>query len=138
MPNERRVTLSGRRVLLVEDEALVALLLEDMLEELGCVLAGTAATVDDGLRHAESVDADVALLDINLGGYEIFPVAERLSRRGIPLVFSSGYDADSLPEKWRTRPLVRKPCLLSDLEEALETALANGPAVASADHASSD
>jgi hypothetical protein len=77
------------------------------------------------------VDADLALLNINIGGYESFPVAERLAGRGIPVVFSSGYDADSLPREWRERPLVRKPCLLSHLEEALEAALSDGSRVQS-------
>jgi CheY-like chemotaxis protein len=123
-----RSAIAGSRVFVVEDEALIALLLEDMLQDLGCEHAATASSVDDALRQVDSVDADVALLDINVAGKEVFPVAERFAARGIPVAFSSGYDVDSLPEKWRARPLVRKPCMIDQLEAALSEALAGAPA----------
>ncbi len=128
MRRERRQSgADGRcRVLVVEDEALIALLLEDMLEELGCHLVGIAASVGEGLALAASAVADVAVLDVNVGGTDVYPVAERLAARGIPFVFSTGYGAEGLPERWRGRPVVGKPFMLDDLRRALRAALAPG------------
>ncbi|PAU65850.1 hypothetical protein BZL41_04930 [Pseudomonas sp. PIC25] len=115
--------IDGCRVLLIEDETLVAFLLEDILLELGCTLVGLAASVDEGLRLASSVEADIAILDINVAGVQVYPVAERLAERRIPFVFSTGYGASGLPERWQDRPVLSKPYMLSDLESALRTAL---------------
>lgn len=101
--------LTGRRVLIVEDESLVAMLLETMLEDLGCVAVGPASSVDEGLRLAKEDGVDVALLDVNVAGTQVFPVAEALEAKGVPLVFSTGYGEGGLPEHWRGRPTVQKP-----------------------------
>lgn len=119
--------LVGRRVLIVEDETVVALMLEDMLDDLGCRLAGSVASLEKALQAAEATDADAALLDVNIGGKEIFPVAERLRARGIPMVFATGYGSAGLPERWRSSPVLAKPFVLEDLRAALGQALA-GPA----------
>lgn len=116
--------LRGRRVLVVEDEAIVALLLEDMLEDIGCALVDSAASIEEALRVAEKTDAEAAILDVNLGGREIFPVAERLQARGIPLIFATGYGAAGLPERWRAMPVLGKPFVLDDLQAALVAAFA--------------
>jgi len=84
-------SLRGARVLVVEDEALSSLSLEAMLRELGCLLAGTAAKLDDALLMARTADFDVALLDINIGGKRVDPVAEAIRTRGAHIVFVSGY-----------------------------------------------
>lgn len=116
--------LAGRRVLLVEDETVVALMIEDMLEDLGCLLVESVASFDKALETADAVEADVALLDVNLGGQEIFPVAERLQARGIPAVFATGYGSAGLPERWRDNAVLAKPFMVEDLREALGRVLA--------------
>ena len=82
--------LAGRRVLVIEDEALIAMLLEDQLAELGCEIAGVAARFDDALEKATALAFDVAILDVNLSGKESFPIAEALRARGMPFVFATG------------------------------------------------
>jgi CheY-like chemotaxis protein len=117
------MNFDGLRVLVVEDEAIIAMTAEDMLEELGCTLSGTAATLREALDAAERGGFDLALLDINLNGAESLPVAARLKAQGIPFVFTTGYgSAGSGPEHGDV-PLVTKPYRLGDLEKALERAL---------------
>jgi DNA-binding NarL/FixJ family response regulator len=82
--------LNGRRVLIVEDEMLVSMLVEDILLDFGCTVVGTAARLADAMELARTSEIDVALLDINLGGNRSFPVAEILAERGVPFVFASG------------------------------------------------
>ncbi|HEV2083218.1 MAG TPA: response regulator [Brevundimonas sp.] len=115
--------LKDRRVLVVEDESLVAMLLETMLEDLGCVPVGPVASVDEGLRLAQEDGLDAALLDVNVAGTPVFPVAEALEARGIPLVFSTGYGEGGLPENWRGRPTVQKPFTEAVIRDALMRAL---------------
>src|SRR4051812_40265470 len=93
---EDAMSLQGLKVLVVEDETIVAMLLEQMLEELGCEVAGVAGQVTLATSLAGSVDADLAILDMNLGGQSVDPVAEALDARGTPFVFASGYGADGL------------------------------------------
>lgn len=89
--------LTGLRVFIVEDEALVLLTLEDMLADLGCQVVVSAQQVEEALRLALDVAVDVALLDVNVGGRRIDPVAHILATRGIPIVFVTGYGTASLP-----------------------------------------
>jgi CheY-like chemotaxis protein len=110
---------SGRRILLVEDEALLAELLEDMLADLGCVVVGPAARVAQALALIASEAIDAALLDINLAGQMSYPVADALAARGLPFTFATGYRQDSLPSGYRIFPVLRKPFRLSELREAL-------------------
>ena len=96
------------RVLVVEDEIMVSMMLEDRLERAGYrVLA--AATLDDALKLAREERIDVAVLDVNLGGQRSFPVAEALRRRGIAFTFASGYGADGLPPEYRDEAILQKP-----------------------------
>jgi CheY-like chemotaxis protein len=113
----------GVPVFIVEDESLITMLLEDILGDLGCTVAGSAATLREALEKCEAVSAAVAILDINLGGDPIFPVATRLLERGIPIIFASGYGATTLPEEWRGRPTLPKPFTASQVEEALGRAI---------------
>ena len=116
--------LSGRRVLIVEDESLVAMLLETILEDLGCVVVGPASNIDDGLVAAqETSDLDAALLDVNVAGREVFPVAEALMDRQVPVVFSTGYGESGLPPHWRGRPTLQKPFTEGAIRDALIRAL---------------
>ena len=119
---------SGVHVFIVEDESLITMLLEDILEDLGCTVAGSAATLRDALEKSATVTASVAILDINLGGDPIFPVAAKLVSRDIPIVFASGYGATTLPEEWRGRPTLPKPFTGRQVQEAIAAAIATNPA----------
>lgn len=121
--NINNTGLSGRRVLIVEDEMLVSMLVEDIVGDFGCVVVGPAARLDQARPLAESADIDVALLDLNLGGARSTPVADILARRGIPFVFMSGYGALGLEPPHDTRPVIEKPFSPESIEAALIAAL---------------
>ncbi|HEX3918128.1 MAG TPA: response regulator [Caulobacteraceae bacterium] len=107
------------RILLVEDEGLVALMLEDMLEDLGFEVACSAATVAQALSWLDAGGAlDLALLDVNLGGEPVFPVADALKARGVPFAFSTGYGEGHDP-RFREAPLLGKPIQFERLGEVL-------------------
>jgi CheY-like chemotaxis protein len=123
--------LRGRRVLIVEDEALILFMLEDMLSDLGAEVAAQATTVPQGMALATRGGFDVAILDLNLGGMKVFPVAEVLRTQGLPFVFASGYGASGVPAEFAGHPVVAKPYQIGDLAAALSRALADperGPA----------
>lgn len=112
--------LEGRRVLVVEDESLVAMLLETMLEDMGCTVFGTAARIEDALEMiAGDARPDAALLDVNVAGQTVYPVAEALDRKGVPLVFSTGYGQGGLAAGWEGRPTVQKPYTEAMIRDAL-------------------
>lgn len=90
--------LSGKRVLIVEDELLVALLIEDILVELGCEPVGPFGSVAGALSAAGSEPIDLAVLDVNLAGEMVYPVAEFLEEHHIPFLFVSGYGEEAIPE----------------------------------------
>lgn len=115
---------AGRRVLVVEDESLVAMLLETILEDMGCVPVGPAATVEDGLEMATgSEPLDAALLDVNVAGRQVFPIAEALRERKVPFVFSTGYGEGGLPDEWRGQPTLQKPFTEAAVRDALMKAM---------------
>jgi CheY-like chemotaxis protein len=118
---------AGLRVLLVEDEILVAMLLEDMLAELGHTIIGPVARLDKAVEMARSETLDLAILDVNLNGKEAYPVAEALDMRGIPLVFATGYGTGGLRAPYRNRPTLSKPFLRRDLVQALALACSTKP-----------
>ncbi len=95
---------SAKRILLVEDELMIRMLLEDMLGELGYTIAAEAGRVEEALQAAKTADFDLAILDVNLNGEPIGPVAEALVARGLPFVFATGYGERGLPEPYRDRP----------------------------------
>jgi CheY-like chemotaxis protein len=112
---------SGQRVFIVEDETLVLFNLEDILNELGCIVIGQAMRLQEAESQAASIESpDCAILDVNIGGKPIFPVAEILARRGVPLIFATGYGAGGLPEEWQNHPVVVKPYTRDDVGRALE------------------
>src|SRR5258706_10728903 len=114
----------GLRVFVVEDEAMVSMLIEDTLADIGCSVAGTAARLDEAMDKATSLDFDLAILDVNLNGVRAYPLAEVLAKRGIPLVFATGYGAAGIPYALRYFSLLAKPFQQRDLESALANALA--------------
>lgn len=116
------MSLEGKRVLVVEDEGLVAMTVEDMLSDLGCTVAARASSVPEALDIARDGGFEFALLDVSLQGKKVFPVAELLSEKGIPFVFASGYGAVGLPEEFRSSPVVPKPFEIEDLSAALTAA----------------
>lgn len=116
--------LSGRRVLVVEDESLVAMLLETILEDMGCTPVGPASNIDDGEAMArDTVGLDAALLDVNVAGRQVFPVAAALKERGVPFVFSTGYGEGGLPDEWRGTTTIQKPFTEAAVRDALMKAM---------------
>jgi CheY-like chemotaxis protein len=123
MSHENFAVLADLSVFVVEDESLVLMNLEDMLAELGCRLVGPALRLDQAQAMLEAAAAaDIAVLDVNIGGHVIFPFAEQLKARGVPLVLATGYGRDGLPEAWRDVTVLSKPYGFDDLAQALLTA----------------
>jgi CheY-like chemotaxis protein len=116
--------LAGVRAFVVEDEALVLMTLEDMLADFGCVLVASARDVDEAMRLAPDAAVDVALLDVNLSGVRIDPVARLLAARGIPIVFVTGYEAPSLPQGIARSIRVGKPFQAEQLAYGMRQVLA--------------
>ena len=116
--------LFGRRVLVVEDESMIGMLIEDMLGEHGAVVLGPAKRLDAALALAGSESLDIAVLDLNLAGETVYPVAEALAAKGVPFLFMTGYGQLGIAERWRDRPSLAKPFRPSQLAEALRTLLA--------------
>jgi DNA-binding response OmpR family regulator len=107
--------LEGVRVLVVEDEFLVATLIEDMLESAGCVVSGPIARLADALDAVDHETYDAAVLDVNLGSDRIDPVADALSRQQVPFMFVTGYNSSGLPGQHAARPRLCKPFKMADL-----------------------
>jgi CheY-like chemotaxis protein len=116
--------IAGRRILLVEDEFPVLLLIEEMLLTLGCEIVETASNLAEALARARDCTVDVAVLDINLAGQKVYPVAALLSERGIPIVFSTGYGLAGIEPEWAHYPVVQKPYAMEQLRQGLAMAIA--------------
>lgn len=116
-------SLHGLRVLIVEDEAPIAMMLEDMIGDIGCLLAGSVASISEALRFIDKGGFDLALLDVNLGGRSAVTVADRLAANGIPFVIGSGYGRAGLPAHLQSRQVIQKPFLRGDLEKAIRQSL---------------
>ncbi|MET0437680.1 MAG: response regulator [Devosia sp.] len=111
---------TGSRAFVVEDETLVLFGLEDALADLGCEVVAQAMRLDQAIAMAEALGpVDVAILDVNIGGTTVFPVAEILKERGVPLVFATGYGRAGLPPEWQSHAVIVKPYSLDDIERAL-------------------
>jgi CheY-like chemotaxis protein len=110
------------RVLVVEDEFLVAMDIESMLEQLGCQVVASVPRLLKALDVASSLDFDLAVLDINIAGEVVYPLAFRLAHRGTPFLFTTGYSTSSLPSELSDRPLVRKPITLANLKKSVALA----------------
>ena len=107
------------RLLVVEDEYLIRMLLEDMLDDLGYGIAAAVGTLSEARQIATDGDFSAAILDVNLDGQEIYPVADILAKRGLPFVFVTGYGERGLPEPYRGRPALQKPFQAEQLKTTL-------------------
>ena len=114
----------AKRILIVEDELMIRLLLEDMLSELGYIVAAEAARADEALEATKNADFDLAILDANLNGEPVSPVADALVGRGTPFVFATGYG--EMPEPYRDRPTLMKPFQMDGLKQVLQSTLDSG------------
>lgn len=112
-------SLQGLKVLVVEDEMLVSMLVEDMLGDLGCEIVGPAASLSEAIPLAETADIDAALLDLNLAGKSVHPVADILLTRKVPFIFASGYGDMNADGPYQGVPSLQKPYRMGDLEKAL-------------------
>ncbi|MDC0668261.1 response regulator [Nannocystis radixulma] len=117
-PHEEGV-LQGLRVLIVEDEPMLAAFLEDALTDLGCEVIGPALNMKDALRLAREASIDGAGLDVNVAGEQVYPVADVLAERGLPFVFMTGYGEAGLRESDRGRPVLQKPYSFERLVEIM-------------------
>jgi DNA-binding NtrC family response regulator len=111
--------LTNKKVLIVEDEALIAMTLQDMLEDLGCLVVARAMTVDQALRCLDGPHFDVAILDVNVAGKAIDPFSHELAARGIPFVIATGYSDMDTSTRVEGRPMLQKPYNQDDLRLAL-------------------
>ncbi len=117
--SEHDPQLKDLRVLVVEDEALVALQIEDMLTELGCAVIGPASRVGQALELLDGEPVEVAVLDLNIAGELVYPVADELGNRGLPYIFVTGYGTSGLTEPYRSRPVLEKPFARRELLRAI-------------------
>jgi len=110
-------------VFLVEDEAMIRMMVVEMLEELGHNVAAEAGRIDQALSLAQSSEFDLAILDVNLGGEMSFRVAEVIKARSRPVIFASGYGSPGLPEKYRDWPKLLKPFTVEKLQQIIDATL---------------
>jgi CheY-like chemotaxis protein len=113
----------GGLVFLVEDEVMIRMMVADMLEELGYSVAAEAGEINEAIKLAQSTEFDIAILDVNVNGKVISPVAELIRARNRPFIFATGYGSQGLPEEYRDRPALQKPFQLESLGKMIESAL---------------
>jgi CheY-like chemotaxis protein len=109
----------GRRVLVVEDEMIIVLVIEEILSDLGAEIVGPVSQLDAALRLANVTAIDAAILDVNIRGGNSYPIADILAERRIPFIFCSGYNGWALEERHRHRPRLTKPYSSKELEDRL-------------------
>lgn len=123
--------VSGKKVLVIEDELLVAMGLEDTLSALGCVVVGPVTTLEDAIALSPTVEADAAIVDVNMRGQEIFPAARILAARGVPLIFCSGsVSCGPLPDGFSDVMQLPKPYTDRAVRDAVRALLAGADAAA--------
>jgi CheY-like chemotaxis protein len=113
----------GGSVFLVEDEVMIRMMVADMLEELGYRVAAEAGEINEAIKLAQSAEFDIAILDVNVNGKVISPVAELIKARNRPFIFATGYGSSGVPEQYRDRPALQKPFQLETLARMIDTAL---------------
>lgn len=120
------VALTGLSILVVEDEAIVSMLVESMLEDLGCDDVWYASNVTEALDLLGQRTPDAAILDVNLAGEQAYPIARKLAAAQVPFVFATGYGASGLRGEWTDRPVIQKPFQRDALAAALASVLQDG------------
>ena len=116
--------MAGHSILIVEDEPLIAMMLEDFLDSLGHTVVGTAETVDEAIARAEEGGFDVAIVDVHLkGGQTVWPVADRLTEKGVPFVLATGGHIEPPPERYAAAPVLSKPYTIDAIDPVLKQAL---------------
>lgn len=123
LAGRRAPALDGLSILVVEDETIVSFLIEDMLAEHGCADIRHAAAIGGALALIDERVPDAAVLDVNLAGLPVFPVAERLAALRVPFIFATGYGRRGIPDQWSGRPVVQKPFHVDVLIRTLFAAL---------------
>ena len=113
-----------RSILIVEDEPLIAMMLEDFLESMGHTIRGTCDTVSQALTEAERGGFDLAILDVNLKGESVWPVAAALRKKGTPFVLASGGHVEPPPAEFKNAPMIEKPFTIDRVTPIIEAALA--------------
>jgi DNA-binding response OmpR family regulator len=116
--------LGQASIFLVEDEVLIRMMLAEMVEELGHRVVAEAGNIRDGRSLAETAFFDLAILDINIAGFSIGPVAEIIDRRGLPFFFVSGYGSRGRPDQFSGHPVLQKPLSVSKLAKTINAILA--------------
>jgi CheY-like chemotaxis protein len=114
---------SGRSIFLVEDEVMIRMMVADMLEELGYSIVAEAGEINEAIKLAQSVEFDLAILDVNVNGKVISPVADLLAARNRPFIFATGYGSSGLPAEYRDRPALQKPFQIETLARVIEQTL---------------
>jgi CheY-like chemotaxis protein len=113
----------GGSVFLVEDEVMIRMMVADMLEELGYSVAAEAGEINEAIKLAQSAEFDIAILDVNVNGKVISPVAELIKARNRPFIFATGYGSSGLHEQYRDRPALQKPFQLETLARLIDSTL---------------
>jgi DNA-binding response OmpR family regulator len=120
--------LSGRSVFLVEDEVMIRMMVADMLQELGYKVAAEAGDIAEAMRLAQTTEFDIAILDVNVNGKVISPVADLIRARNLPFIFATGYGSSGLPEEYRDRPALQKPFQIETLARVINNTLKSAAA----------
>ena len=123
MPGRKMPMGQRHSVFLVEDEVMIRMMVSEMLEELGYEVAAEAGDIDEAVRLVQCTEFDIAILDVNVNGRVISPVAEAVQLRNRPFVFATGYGVQGLPEKFRDRPTLQKPFQMETLARMIESTL---------------
>ncbi len=116
--------LVGKTVLVVEDDALIAMVLEDLLADAGMTLAGSAQSVDEAIAHLGKIQPDIAILDANLDGRNSESVADLLQQRGVPFIFATGYTTSEMQQRFPGVPILQKPYRQDELFVVMATLFA--------------
>jgi CheY-like chemotaxis protein len=114
---------SGGSVFLVEDEVMIRMMVADMLGELGYSIAAEAGEINEAIRLAQSAEFDLAILDVNVNGKVISPVADLITARNRPFIFATGYGSSGLPAEYRDRPALQKPFQIETLGRMIDQVL---------------
>jgi CheY-like chemotaxis protein len=112
------------RVLVVEDEAAISMLIEDMVHDYGTEIVGPASSLEKAMALVRSEHIDAAILDVNVRGMMVFDLADAIRRAGIPIIFDTGYRSHVIPDRFKDAPVLEKPFTFEALREALNQALA--------------